>query len=84
MDSEHLSLRDIYEAAFLSLHGIRPDLTMQGSMVVFQFPSTPTIRDLLQKYNSENPSVDVQDFVRHLRRLRAQMISKKGGHKYAD
>jgi hypothetical protein len=76
-DNGNLPILDIHQAAFLQLHGITPNLTMQGTKVIFEFPGTKTVYNLIRAYN-ENPAVNVLDFVSHLRRLRGQMLSRRG------
>lgn len=72
-----LPILDIHQAAFLNLHGIEPDLLKQGTRVVFEFPGSHTVFQLILRYN-ENPAVPILDFVSHLRRLRAMMIQMRG------
>jgi len=76
-ENESLPILDIHQAAFLQLHGIAPNLTMQGTKVIFEFPGTASVYALIRQYN-ENPFVNVLDFVSHLRRLRSQMLNKRG------
>ena len=71
-----LPILDIYQAAYLNLNGIEPNLTKQGTRVVFEFPGTQSVFALIQKYNC-NPSVNILDFVSHLRRLRSQMLAAR-------
>lgn len=71
------SLLDINVSAFLSLHGIQPELKREGTRVTFVFPATSEVNDLTRRYN-ENTQVPVLDFVSHLRRLRSQMYSARG------
>ena len=67
---------DIHLSSYLSLHGIAPELTKQGTRVVFEFPSIPEVTKLTRAYN-ENPSVKILDFVHHLRKLRSQMLNAR-------
>jgi len=73
---EKLPILDIHQAAYLNLNGIKPVLTKQGTRVVFEFPGTQKVFALIQKYNG-NPSVNILDFVSHLRRLRSQMLAAR-------
>lgn len=67
---------DIHLSSFLSLQGIDPELTKQGTRVVFEFPASQEVNKLTRAYN-ENPSVPVLDFVHHLRKLRSQMFAMR-------
>ncbi len=67
---------DIHLSSYLSLHGIEPEFTKQGTRVVFEFPASQEVYDLTKAYN-ENPSVPVLDFVHHLRKVRAQMLANR-------
>ena len=71
-----IPLLDIHQVAYLGLHGHKPCLTKSGTRVVFEFPNTPPILDLLQEYN-ENPPVKLLDYVSLLRSLRAQMYAAR-------
>ncbi len=74
--SANVPILDIYLTSFLSLHGISPQFTKQGSRIVFEFPASKEVNQLTRAYN-ENPSVHVLDFVHHLRRIRSQMLSAR-------
>lgn len=67
---------DIHLTSYLSLNGIEPEFTKQGTRVVFEFPSTPEVSSLTRSYN-ENPSVKVLDFVHHLRKTRSMMLAAR-------
>ena|SRR4030042_3619212 len=67
---------DIHLSSFLSLYGIEPEFTKQGTRVVFEFPASQEVNKLTRTYN-ENPSVPVLDFVHHLRKLRSQMLASR-------
>jgi hypothetical protein len=69
-------LHDINLSAFLQFQGITPHLRKEGSRVIFFFPNDKKTRELMRSYN-ENPLVPVLDFIGHLRRLRAQMLSMR-------
>jgi len=75
-DQGKYSILDIHLSSFLSLHGISPQFTRQGTRVVFEFPANQEINALTRAYN-ENPSVPVLDFVHHLRKLRSQMLAAR-------
>lgn len=67
---------DIHLSSYLSLQGIEPELTRQGTRVVFEFPAIPEVTKMTRVYN-ENPSVKILDFVHHLRKLRSQMLNSR-------
>ena len=67
---------DSHLSSYLSLHGISPQFTKQGTRVVFEFPESQEVYDLTKAYN-ENPSVPVLDFVHHLRKVRSQMLAAR-------
>jgi hypothetical protein len=72
----NVPILDIHLSSFLSLHGISPQFTKQGTRVVFEFPASRAVNDLTRAYN-ENPSVPVLDFVHHLRKIRSQMLASR-------
>jgi hypothetical protein len=71
--ADRIRLFDIHDAAFLAFKGIKADLVLRGTRVVFEVPDTGEVKDLLQSFN-ENPEIPVLDFVRILKRLRAHML----------
>jgi hypothetical protein len=68
---------DIYVSSYLHFKGINPELKKEGTRVIFCFPNTPEIQSLMDNYY-KNPTVGLVDYVSHLRRLRAQMLSLRG------
>ena len=70
----NIPIFDIHQAAFLSLNNISPSFVKSGTRVVFQFNATREVTKLLDLYN-QNPTVQLLDFVSHLRQLRSQMLS---------
>jgi len=76
MKTSKTPILDIYLSSFLSLHGIEPEFSKQGTRVVFEFVSSPEVNDLTRLFN-ENPSVKVLDFVHHLRKTRSMMLSAR-------
>jgi hypothetical protein len=68
---------DIHTASYLELNNISPQLTLQGTRVVFEFEPSEALYGLLREYQS-NPSVPVLDYVNVLRRLRSRMLSMRG------
>ena len=77
--AKRLPLYDIHQSAFLELKGTAPVLTKHGSRVVFEFPSTAGIYELLREYQ-DNPSIPLLDYVAILRRLRARMLEARDGN----
>ena len=66
-----------YEAAFYSLCGITPRLkTLPNGQISFRFDFSD-ISEHLRKFNS-NVSLPVQDYIRHLKQLKARMLSLRG------
>jgi hypothetical protein len=76
MKNVKVPILDIHLASYLSLHGIEPEFTKQGTRVVFEFPSTSEVTKLTRAYN-ENPSVKILDYVHHLRKTRSQMLNSR-------
>jgi hypothetical protein len=72
-----IPLLDLHHAAFLNLHGLKPELTLSGSRVVFEFLPEKNFYQLSRDYN-QNHSVPVLDFVKSIRQLKARMFSLKG------
>lgn len=77
MNPPTIPIFDINLSAFLQYQGITPQLQKEGSRVIFCFPNDNRTQQAMKKYN-ENPIVPVLDFVGHLRKLRAQMLSQRG------
>lgn len=72
-----LFIYDIHESAYLQYKGLNPDLKKEGTRVLFSFPNTPETQKMIDDYY-KNPTVKLVDYVSHLRRLRAQMLSMRG------
>jgi P pilus assembly chaperone PapD len=72
-----MPILDLYLSAFLSLHGLQPELTIQGTRIIFEFPSSKEVFQLSREFNT-NPAVSVLDYVRAIRQLKAKMFSMKG------
>ncbi len=68
---------DIHTASYLELKNISPELTLQGTRVVFEFDSSDEVYRLLRDYQC-NPSTPILDYVNVLRRLRSRMLSLRG------
>jgi len=75
---QKMPLMDIYLASYLVLNRINPELVLEGTRVVFEFPATKEVYRISRGFNN-NPSVPVLDYVREVRQLRARMIAMKGG-----
>lgn len=67
---------DIHTASFLELNNIFPELTLQGTRVVFNFEPSDTLYKLLRDYQN-NPPIPILDFVNTLRRMRSRMLSMR-------
>ena len=74
--TKNVPILDIHQSSFLSLHGISPQLTKQGTRVVFEFPASQEVYGLTKAYN-KNLSVPVLDFVHHLRMIRSLMLAAR-------
>ncbi|MFO7666274.1 MAG: DUF5659 domain-containing protein [Desulfobacterales bacterium] len=72
-----LYIYDINVSAYLEYKGLTPELKKEGTRVIFCFPNSPETQILMIEYYN-NPSVKLVDFISHLRRLRAQMLSLRG------
>lgn len=85
MKMETFRIQDLYTAAFCTLSGLAYSLEKKGSKVLFCFEPTPDLYKALQAFN-EGISVDVAEFTREVKRLRAIMyeareVCEKGGLK---
>jgi len=67
---------DLYLAAYLELRGFTPEVTLQGTRAVFEFPATKEVRRLTKEYNN-NPTISILDYVSIVRKLKAQMLATK-------
>ncbi len=65
---------DIYLSAYLQLQGLRPRLERKNNKVIFSFPVTNQLYQLLLNYNS-NIDVPVADYVVAVKTLRGQMLT---------
>jgi hypothetical protein len=77
MNTSTLPLHDINLSAFLDYRGIEPVLIKENTRVIFCFPNDKVTHQLMAEYNT-NPLIPVLDYVSHLRKLRAQMLSQRG------
>jgi hypothetical protein len=80
MKKEKVPIMDIYLAGYLTMQGIPPELTLQGTRVCFEFPATKEVYKHAKDYN-DNPDVPILNFVATVRRLRAQMLAGRGDRK---
>ncbi|MCX5810157.1 MAG: DUF5659 domain-containing protein [Proteobacteria bacterium] len=74
--SQQISILDLNTAAFLSMHGLEPQLSMQGGRVVFNFQADAEFYKLSSLYN-DNLSVGCLDFVQALKKMRGKMLNMK-------
>jgi hypothetical protein len=75
-DKGKIPVFDIHTASFLELNNISPELTLQGTRVVFNFEPSESLYRLLREYQN-NPSIHILDYVNTLRRLRSRMLSMR-------
>lgn len=76
-EQKTMSTLDIYLSAFLSLHGLRPELKNNNGRVTFDFLVNDELYRLANAYNSNEP-VPVADFVTEIKTLRGQMLTMRG------
>ena len=72
-----MPLHDIYAVTFLDYKGHEPVLVREGRRVTFFVPDEPAIYQLLGEFNG-NPEIPLLDYLTHLKKIRAQMISVRG------
>ena len=72
-----IPLHDIYQATYCSYQGIEVNLTKRDRRVIFNLPDTPATFRALSDFNN-NPTLPLLDYITHLKRLRALMISMRG------
>lgn len=75
-EKSKIPVLDIHTASFLELNNIPPELTLQGTRVVFNFEPSETLYRLLREYQN-NPSIHILDYVNVLRRMRSRMLSMR-------
>ena len=73
-----IPINDIWLASYQKLKNNPPALTLQGTRVVFEFGATPEFYKIAAEYNS-NPDIALLDFISVVRRLRAEMLMRRGG-----
>lgn len=70
------STLDLYFSAFLSLHGITPQLKTINGRVTFDFQVSDGFYKLSGRFNS-NEAVPVASFITAVKALRGQMLTLK-------
>ncbi len=78
MTKQTFATLDIYLASFLTLHGLAPVLELRDRKVVFTFPATDRLYELMDLFSSNEP-VPVGDFVTTVKTLRGKMLTAKEG-----
>jgi hypothetical protein len=73
-----IPINDIWLASYQKLKNNPPELTLQGTRVVFEFTASPEFYKIAAEYNS-NPAVALLDYISVVRRLRAEMLNLKEG-----
>jgi len=73
-DTPTIPLHNIYEAAYLDFKGISVQMLKEGRRIIFLLPDTPGTYQIIAEFN-RNPTLKIQDYLTHLRKLRAMMIS---------
>lgn len=74
--SPKISTPDLHLATYLTLHGVEPELSLQGGRILFLFEPTEDYYRLSNDFNA-NTAVRVLDFCQTLRRLKGRMLSEK-------
>jgi hypothetical protein len=72
-----LPIRDINELSYLVYNGVQYETVIFGSRVTWEVLSSDQVYQLLHLY-AENPHVKILDYVNVLRRLRSEMIGRRG------
>lgn len=68
---------DIYTAAYADFKGIPLELIKERQRVIFLLPDCPNTYRVFNEFNN-NPRVPLLDFLTHLKKIRARMISMRG------
>lgn len=76
MEHQKISILDLNLSAFLSLHDLEPELSLQGSRVIFNFQVTPEFYRVTSLYN-DNLSIGCLDFVAAIKKMRGKMLTLK-------
>ena len=72
--SATIQIHDIYSAAYAAYKGVEPKLVKHDRHVVFLLPDKPHTYHILSEFNG-NPKLPLLEYLSHLRKLRAQMIT---------
>jgi hypothetical protein len=75
--SPTIPIHDIYATAYCSYKGIEVTFTKQDRRVIFHLPDTAATYRTLSEFNN-NPTLQILDYITHLKRLRAIMIGMRG------
>ncbi len=75
-EKKEFTTLDIYLSSFLSLFGIQPELKLNHGKVIFSFPESEDLYQLMLNYNS-NINIPVADFVTTVKTLRGKMLSMR-------
>lgn len=78
MKKESYTTLDVYAAAYLKMNGLTPMLRTSSGKVVFSFPHSSRLLEILERYNNNLP-VPVQDFTFAVKSLRGAMIQTRAG-----
>jgi Domain of unknown function (DUF5659) len=73
---DSFSTMDVYQAAFIALHGIKPTLKVSNRKVSFNFPSSEKILDLIEEYH-RGTTVEALKFATTIKNLKAQIFALK-------
>jgi len=72
--TQNFSTLDIYLASFLFLHHQEPLLESKAGKVVFTFPATDELYQLMDLYNSDS-QVPVATYATQIKHLRGKMLT---------
>jgi hypothetical protein len=71
-----IQTHDIYNAAYADYKGTPPTLIKENRRVIFLLPDTQNTYRVLNEFNN-NPQIPLLDYLTHLKKLRAQMVSMR-------
>lgn len=78
---QKFSTLDIYQAGFIALNGIEPDVELHNGKAIFVFPGDDETYSLMRRFNDDEV-VPVATFATWIKRLRAGMLAKKGNENF--
>lgn len=78
-DTAVIPLTDIHEATYLAMHGVSPQLVLEGRRVVFEVEASQEALDLLKAFRT-NQMIPVLDFTKALKRMRGRMLDARYGY----